>query len=314
MTVTVPATLAWPALPFGAWRETQATLHLWTQVVGKVKLELSPFLNEWWNVAFALTPRGLTTGTIPAGDTMFAVDFDFVDHTLFIRTSDGRTRSMPLIPRSVAAFYAEFLAMLRGLNIDVAINPLPVEIPDPISCEVDTEHDAYDPEPVVRFWRIMLQTEQVLQRFRSSFAGKSSPIHFFWGSFDLSHTRFSGRPASQPADWPRFLRIAEEQENYACGFWPGNATMSGVEFGGPAFYAYCFPAPAGFAEAAARPAAAYFDQNLGEFILRYDDVRRAADPEQALLDFFRSTYEAAATLGGWDRQALERTPPEGANR
>jgi hypothetical protein len=303
-----------PALPLDEWRATQETLHLWTQVVGKVKLELTPFLNEWWNVAFAITPRGLTTGPIPTGSGAFAVDFDFVDHTLFVRTNDGLVRSSPLAPRSVAAFYAEFLATLRGIGVTVAINPMPVEIPRAISLEIDTEHAAYDPEFTSRWWRIMLQTEKALQRFRTPFAGKSSPIHFFWGSFDLGHTRFSGRPASPPSSWPRFLQIAEERENYACGFWPGTATLSGVELGEPAFYAYSFPAPAGFSEAAVRPAGAYYDRNLGEFLLRYDDVRRADDPEQAILEFFRSTYEAAATLGDWDRSALELAAPERVNR
>lgn len=308
-TRAVPTTETWPALPFDGWRESQATLHRWTQIVGKVKLELSPFLNEWWNTSLALTPRGLTTGSIPAGDAIFAVDFDFVDHELVVRAADGRTRSMPLIPRSVAAFYAEFLGMLRSMGIEVAINPVPSEIPNAISCAVDTEHDAYDSEYANRWWRIMLQTERVLQRFRSSFFGKSSPIQFFWGSFDLSHTRFSGRAATPPSDWPRFLRIAEDQENYACGFWPGNMTMSGIEYGEPAFYAYTFPEPAGFREAPIGPAAAYFDSNLGEFVLRYDDARRAESPEQAILDFLKSTYEASATLGGWDRALLERDPP-----
>jgi hypothetical protein len=312
--ITRPSTETWPALPLEAWRETQETLHLWTQVAGKVKLELSPFWNEWWNVAFSVTPRGLTTGTIPAGLGAFAIDFDFVDHTLFVRASDGRTRAMPLIPRSVAGFYAELLAMVRALGIEVAINPISVELPAPIACDLDTAHASYDPESVARWWRIVVQTEQILQRYRSSFVGKSSPINFFWGSFDLSTTRFSGRPASPPAGAPRFLQLAEDQENVACGFWPGNATMSGVAVGEPAFYAYVYPEPPGFAAAPVRPAAAYYDPSLGEFLLRYDDARRADSPEQAILEFFQSTYEAAATLAAWDRTALERIPPAGATR
>ena len=303
-----------PALPLEEWRETQETLHLWTQVVGKVKLALTPFLNEWWNVAFAITPRGLTTGPIPAGDGVFAVDFDFVDHALFVRASEGRTRAIPLIPRTVADFYAEILATVRALGIAVAVNPLPVEIPNPISFDVDTCHDSYDPEPVGRWWRIVLQAEKVLQRFRSPFVGKSSPVHFFWGSFDLSTTRFSGRPVAPPAGAPYFLQLAETQENFACGFWPGNATMTGYELGEAAFYAYVYPAPPGFAGAAVRPNAARYDPDLGGFLLRYDDVRRAAVSDVAILDFFESTYRAAATLAGWDRQALERTPPKGAPR
>ncbi|MGH2559716.1 MAG: DUF5996 family protein [Thermomicrobiales bacterium] len=314
MTITAPTTETWPPLPLEAWRETQETLHLWTQVVGKIKLELTPFLNEWWNVAFAVTPRGLTTGAIPAGDKMFAIDFDFVDHTLFVHASDGRTRSLPLIPRSVADFYAELLATVRAMGIVVAINPLPVEIPNPISCAIDTEHASYDPEPVQRWWRILVQTERILQRFRSPFVGKSSPVNFFWGSFDLTATRFSGRPAIPPAGAPRFVQLAEEQENFACGFWPGNPTMSGVALGEPAFFAYIYPEPPGFREAPVRPEAAYHDPDLGLFLLRYDDARRAASPAAAILDFFQSAYEAAATLADWDRRALERIPPKGAVR
>jgi hypothetical protein len=314
VSITVPAAEIWPALPLEDWRETQKTLHLWTQIVGKVKLALSPFWNEWWNIAFAPTPRGLTTGTMPAGAAVLAIDFDFVDHALFVRVSDGRTRAMPLIPRSVAAFYAELLALLGALGIDVAINPVSVELPDPISCDVDTEHASYDPEPVERWWRIMLRTEQVLQRFRSPFVGKSSPIHFFWGSFDLAATRFSGRPAAPPAGAPRFLQLAEDQENFAYGFWPGNATMSGVTLGEPAFYAYAYPEPPGIREAPIDPKAALYHSDLGLFLLRYGDARRAADPAQAILDFFQSTYAATATRATWDRRSLERIAPRGADR
>jgi Family of unknown function (DUF5996) len=221
---------------------------------------------------------------------------------------------LPLIPRAVADFYAELLATVRAMGIEVTINPLPVEIPNPISCDVDREHASYDPEPVQRWWRILVQIEQILQRYRSPFAGKSSPINFFWGSFDLNATRFSGRPAAPPAGAPRFLQLAEDQENFACGFWPGNATMAGVTVGEPAFYAYIYPEPAGFKEAPVRPSGAHYDPTLGEFLLRYEDARRAASPEQAILDFFQSTYEAAATLADWDRQMLERTIPEGGER
>jgi hypothetical protein len=307
-------TETWPALPLSAWRETQQTLHLWTQIVGKVKLELTPFLNEWWNIAFAVTPRGLTTGTIPAAAGAFAIDFDFVDHTLFVRASDGRTRAMPLIPRSVAGFYAELLATLHTMGIEVAINPISVELPEPIACDVDTEHASYDPESVRRWWWITVQTERILQQYRSSFVGKSSPVNFFWGSFDLNATRFSGRPADPPAGAPRVMQQAEDQENVACGFWPGNATMAGFELGESAFYSYVYPEPEGFRATAVLPEAASFHPDLGLFLLRYDDAQRAPSPEQAVLDFFQSTYEAAATLAGWDRQALERTPPRRARR
>lgn len=301
----------WPSLPLSDWQGTQETLHLWTQVVGKIKLELTPFLNEFWNVAFALTPRGLTTGPIPNGRGAFAIDFDFVDHTLFIRGSDGHTRSMPLIPRSVASFYTELLATVRSMGIEVTINPLPVEVPNPISCEMDTVHASYDPEPVERWWRIMVHTERILQRFRSPFAGKNSPVNFFWGSFDLSVTRFSGRPATPPAGAPRFFQLSERQENLAVGFWPGNPTMSGLTLGEPAFYAYIYPEPPGFKEATLRPAAAGYDPSFGEFLLRYEDARKADSPEQAILDFFQSAYEAAATLAIWDRVALERPESDG---
>jgi hypothetical protein len=309
-----PISEPWPALPLNEWRDTQETLHLWTQIVGKVKLELTPFLNEWWNVAFTLTPRGLTTGIIPAGAGAFAVDFDFVDHALLIRTVDGRIQTMPLRPRTVATFYTEFLAIVRAMGIEVAINPLPVELPDPIPFDTDKTHRSYDPEPVQRWWRIMVQTEKILQQFRSPFTGKSSDINFFWGSFDLSATRFSGRPAEPPQGAPRFLQLAERQENFACGFWPGNVTMSGVTLGEPAFYAYAYPEPPGFREAMVSPAAAGFPPALGEFILNYEDVRHDAAPAQAIHDFFQSTYEAAADLGHWDRLSLEQIPPKGAAR
>jgi hypothetical protein len=314
MAVMERTTKTWPALPLEEWRATQETLHRWTQVVGKVKLALTPFLNEWWNVAFAVTPRGLTTGPIPAGDGAFSLDFDFVEHILFVHSSDGRTQTLPLISRSVAAFYAEFLATLRAMGIAVTLNPRPVEFPSPIHFDLDHEHSSYDPEPVERWWRIMVQTETILQRFRTPFAGKSSPVHFFWGSFDLAASRFSGRPADPPAGAPRFVQLAETQENFACGFWPGNATMTGFELGEPAFYAYVYPAPPGFAAAAVRPDATRYDPDLGEFVLQYDDVRRAAAPDAAILDFFESTYRAATTLAGWDRRALERTPPRRVDR
>lgn len=314
MTVTERNVEPWPALPLGLWQETQETLHLWLQIVGKIKLELTPFLNEWWNVAFQVTPRGLTTGTIPYRTGAFEIVFDLIDHTVFIHASDGRTRSLPLVPRPVAGFYAEIMETLRTMGIDVTINPLPTEIPNPISCDIDDVHSAYDPEFVERWWRILLQTEKILQRYRSSFVGKSSPVNFFWGSFDLSMTRFSGREAEPPAGAPRFLQIAESQENAACGFWPGNPTMSGVTLGEPAFYAYIYPEPPGYKDAVVRPDAAHYDSRLGQFLLRYDDARRAPSPEGTILDFFESAYQAAAKLADWNRDFLERTPPAGANQ
>jgi hypothetical protein len=247
----------------------------------------------------------MTTGLIHAEPAAFAVDFDFIDHTLFIRASDGQTRSMPLVPRSVAAFYHEFLDVLRSMAIAVTIDPMPVEIPDPIPCHLDHDHDAYDPEMVHRWWRIMVATDGVMQRFRSSFVGKSSPVNFFWGSFDLGLARFSGRPATPPAGAPRWLQIAETQENFACGFWPGNANMAGYTLGEPAFYAYHYPAPPGFREATLRPDAAFFHPDLGEFILRYDDALATGAPGEAVLAFLESAYDAAASRAGWDRGALE---------
>lgn len=299
--VTAEDTSLWPALPLSQWQETRDTLHMWLQIVGKVKLELCPFLNEWWNITLQLTPRGLTTSTIPSGDLVFAVDFDFIEHNLFIRASNGAGKALPLMPRTVASFYREFMDALNALGIEVAINTLPAEVADPIRCDVDEVHASYDAEYVNRWWRILVQTEKVMQRFRTPFVGKSSPVHFFWGTFDLNHTRFSGRPATPPSSWPRFQRIAEDQENFACGFWPGSGALQE-----PAFFAYTFPEPAGSREAGIRPSAGYFDDELGEFILRYDDVRGSAAPEQAILDFFKSAYEVGAALGDWDRTALEQ--------
>lgn len=314
MAITGHNAETWPPLPLTAWRETQETLHLWTQIVGKVKLELTPFLNEWWNVALAVTARGLTTGPIPSLAGTFAIDFDFIDHTLFIHASTGQTESMPLTSRTVADFYVQFMETLRTMGIDVTINPLPTEIPDPIPCDIDHTHGTYDPEFAHRWWMIQLHVELVLQRYRSNFVGKSSPVNFFWGSFDLTTTRFSGRPAAPPEGAPRFLQIAEAQENVACGFWPGHTTMTGITLGEPAFYAYIYPEPPGFSEASVRPAAARYEPSLGQFLLLYEDARRSASPAAAILEFFESTYEVAATLAGWDRDALERIPPGGARK
>jgi hypothetical protein len=298
----------WPPLAYEDWRETCETLQLWLQIVGKVKLQLVPFLNEWWNVTLHLTARGMTTATIPYGDRAFVVDFDFLEHTVVIKASDGRNDLIRLVPCSVADFYARFMASLQRLGIEVRINPLPVEIPKPIPYDEDRIHRSYDPISVKRWWTIQLQTEKVLQRHRSSFVGKSSPIHFFWGSFDLNHTRFSGRAAPMPQGVPRFLQLAEDQENVACGFWPGNPNYGGVTLGQPAFYAYIHPEPQGFQAAPVEPETAHYDSNFSQFILPYQDLRRAAKPEEDVLRFFRSTYQAGAVLAGWDREALERGP------
>lgn len=305
---------AWPALPHDEWRDTCDTLHLWMQVVGKVKLALSPFENEYWHVAFRLTARGLTTGVIPYRGRSFEVQFDFVDHNVFLHTSEGQTKALALTARPVADFYADFLDVLAAVAIEVAINPLPSEMPNPISCEIDRVHSSYEPEYARRWWQILLRTQAAMERFRSSFSGKSSPIHFFWGSFDLAHSRFSGRPAPVMRGVPRFMQVAEDQENFSCGFWPGNATASGIEYGKAAFYAYAYPEPEGFKAAAFAPDGAYYDPKLGEVILPYDEVRSSEDPDEALLEFLRRSYEVAATLGKWDRAALELRKPEVARR
>lgn len=298
-----PITEIWPPLPFHEWRDTCETLHMWMEIVGKVKLALCPFLNEWWEVSFFVTARGITTSTIPYGTGVFEVNFDFIDHEIRIETSEGATKRLPLRAQSVAAFYAEFMAALADLAIHLEISMLPSEVVDPIRFDRDEVHASYDAPYASRWWQVMVQTEKVLQRFRSPFTGKASPIQFFWGTFDLSETRFSGRPASPPPGSDSIYRIAEDQENYACGFWPGNGG-----FGEPAFYAYVYPAPDGIQSAPVHPDAAYYDEKLGEFVLKYEDVRRASAPDQMLLDFFQSTYEAGARLAHWDRNLLERSP------
>src|SRR5579859_293566 len=291
----------WPALPFEAWRDTRETLHLWTQIVGKVRMELSPPVNHWWHVTFYVTPRGLTTSAIPCQGGTFSVTFDFIEHNLFVLTSDGTAKTLPLIPRSVAAFYRELMACLQALGIEVTINTLPSEIPSPIRCDEDEIHASSDPVYAHRFWRILAQIETVLQRYRSNFLGKSSPVHFFWGSFDLALTVFSGRRAPERPGVDRITREAYSHEEISCGFWPGDERSPT-----PAFYSYTYPEPPELGTASIRPAAATYNQQLGEFLLPYDDVRNASSPEQELLEFFQSSYEAGATLGQWDRKALER--------
>jgi hypothetical protein len=292
---------AWPDLPLDAWRDTYATLHMWTQIVGKVRLALSPPINHWWHVTLYVTARGLTTSPIPYGTRTFAVSFDFIDHNLLIQTSDGTSKSLGLFPRSVAEFYHEFMAALRALHIDVTINTLPQEVPDPIHCDVDDVHASYDPEYAQRCWRILVQTDRVFKAFRGRFAGKCSPVHFFWGSFDLAVTRFSGRRAPERPGADRITREAYSHEVISGGFWPGSGPVQEA-----AFYAYAAPMPPGFERAAIRPASAWYSTELGEFLLRYDDVRRADAPDAMLLDFLQSTYDAAADLAGWDRAVLER--------
>jgi hypothetical protein len=290
-------------LPLAAWQDTYETLHMWTQIVGKVRLALSPLVNHWWEVTLYVTPRGLTTSSMPYGTHTFEVAFDFLNQTLWVWTSEGASRAMALYPRSVADFYREFMAILHTLGIAVAINPLPQEVANPIRCDEDHEHASYDATYATRWWRIMVQSDRVLQQFRARFTGKSSPVQFFWGSFDLAVSRFSGQRAPERPGADRITREAYSHEVSSFGFWPGTIGGPVQE---PAYYAYMSPAPSGYAEAAVRPAAASYNPALGEFILPYEAVRTAADPDATLLDFAQSTYEAGANLATWDRAALER--------
>jgi hypothetical protein len=292
---------AWPSLPYAAWKDTYETLHMWVQVVGKIRLTLSPPVNHWWQVTLYVTPRGLTTSAIPYGVRTFEIEFDFIEHHLAVHTSDGITRYMSLYPRSVADFYRELMSVLHSLGMAVHINTTPQEVPNPIACEIDTVHASYDEVYVHRLWRILVQTDRVFKEFRGRFIGKCSPVHFFWGSFDLAVTRFSGRPAPPRPGADHIQREAYSHECSSAGFWPGGGSMLA-----PAYYAYTVPEPAGLRTAAVRPDGAAYDPQLGEFILLYDAVRTAPDPRAALLDFLQSTYAAGADLGGWDRPALER--------
>ncbi|MGO8949128.1 MAG: DUF5996 family protein [Ktedonobacterales bacterium] len=293
----------WPPLPMGEWQDTYATLHMWTQIVGKVRLALCPPLNHWWAVTLYVTPQGLTTSSIPYGTDYFEIAFDFLDQILWVRTSTGGSRAMALYPRPVADFYREFMAILRTLSIDVVMNPHPQEISNPIPFDEDYEHAAYDAAYAMRWWRILLESDRVLKRFRARFLGKSSPVQFFWGSFDLAVTRFSGRLAPPRPNADRITREAYSHEVSSCGFWPGTIAGPIQE---PAYYSYMAPEPAGFAEATVQPVDASYNREVGEFILPYEAVRTAADPDAMLLAFAQSTYEAGATLANWDRAALER--------
>jgi hypothetical protein len=292
----------WPALPYDAWKDTYETLHMWTQIVGKVALALAPPVNHSWGIALHVTARGLTTRPLPHGIRSFAMEFDFVDHWLIIKTADGDTRTLKLEPRSVADFYRTVMATLREMSLPVKIWPVPVEIPTPIPFEEDTRHHSYDPVSAKRFWRILVQVERVLTRARCDFVGKCSPVHFFWGSFDLAVTRFSGRPAP-PREGPAFMREAYSHEVISHGFWPGGGDV--LE---PVFYAYAAPEPAGFAKGKVEPAAAFYLDQMGEFFLPYEAVRIAPRPDEAIEAFINSTYDRAATLANWDRAALERAP------
>ena len=292
-------TESWPALPYNEWKDTYATVHMWAQVVGKIALAQAPKLNHSWGIAFRVTPRGLTTLTLPYGDRSFTIEFDFIDHALVIRTSDGVVRSLPLGPRTVADVYRDLMDSLRSIGLPVKIWPVAVEIPTPIRLDEDTADRSYDPEYVQRFWRILVHLDRILSDARCDFLGKCSPVHFFWGSFDLAVTRFSGKPAP-PREGPAFMREAYSHEVISHGFWPGGPALDA------SLYAYAVPEPAGLKEAAVEPKSAYYHKEMGEFILPYEAVRIAADPEAAIRAFVESTYDRAATLAKWDRAALER--------
>jgi hypothetical protein len=295
----------WPSLPLDAWRDTYATLHMWTQVVGKVCLALTPLTNHFWNIALQITPRGLSTPTMTANGIAVTIAFDFIDHQLIIRTSDGREQQLALRPMTVADFYGAAMEMLRQLNIRVRIWTTPVEIPDPIPFEQDTTHKSYDPAQVLAFHQVLLAMKPVFEWFRSTFIGKCSPVHFFWGSFDVAVTRFSGDRAPERPGADPITREAYSHAVVSHGFWPGSGPVQE-----PAFYAYAAPEPDGLKTALVRPAAAYYHQELSEFILPYEPVRTAASPADELRAFLESTYDAAAELAGWNRSALERSQRE----
>ena len=298
----------WPELPTAAWRDSYATLHLWTQIVGKIRLAKSPWLNHSWQVTLYVTPRGLTTSPVPDGAGTFQIDFDFFDHTLRISTGDGALRQFALAGQSVATFHAATIAALAELGIIVVIDEMPNELPDPVRFSEDSAHASYDPDAVERFLQILVNSDRVFKQFRTGFLGKASPVHFFWGSFDLAVTRFSGRRAPRHPGGVPHLPDAVAHEAYShevssAGFWPGSGA---IDY--PAFYSYAYPEPSGFRAAKVRPDAAFFSEAVSEFILPYDAVRKADDPDNALLDFLQSTYEAAANSAKWDRDALECDP------
>jgi hypothetical protein len=290
----------WPSLIYNEWKDTYATLHMWTQVVGKITLAQAPPINHSWAISMHLTSRGLSTPLLPHGGRSFAIEFDFVDHTLQVRVVNGSARTLPLASQTVAEFYESLIDILRAMNLPVKIWPMPVEIPNPIRFDQDTVHHTYDPAAANRLWQILTLIAPVLNERRATFLGKTSPVHFFWGAFDLAVTRFSGRTAP-PREGPHFMRDAYSHEVISHGFWPGSGPVLEA-----AFYAYAVPEPAGLKAASVQPKAAYYHAELGEFILPYEAVRTSADPVSAVRQFVDSTYERAATLGGWDRRTLER--------
>jgi len=295
--------ISWPELEWTQWSKTADTLHMWTQIIGKTRLALSPLQAHWWNVPFYVSARGLSTSAMPYGSEMLEIEFDFISHNLRYRLSNGSLLTTPLRSQSVAEFYREYLDNLATLGVSVGIDSMPCELSAPIRFEEDTEHATYDSDAAHRFWRVLLRVEQILQQFSSRFLGKVSPAHFFWGSFDLAVTRFSGRQAPPRPDADAITREAYSHEVISAGFWPGNGG-----FGEAAFYCYASPSPKDLAQAKIQPAAASYNAALGEFILKYDDLRAETSPDIALLQFLESTYEAAANLANWDRALLERDP------
>jgi uncharacterized protein DUF5996 len=291
----------WPALPLADWKDTYATLHMYTQIVGKIRLALSPRTNHWWGSTLYVDAHGLTTSPMPHGDGIFEIHFDFVEHKLVIQTSEGKVFAMPLKPNTVADFHADLMKGLGSLGIDVSIWKMPVEIPDPIAFDRDRQHATYDPEQANRFWRVLLHVDSIFKEFRARFIGKCSPVHFFWGSFDLAVTRFSGRRAPERVGADAMTREAYSHEVISAGFWPGGGKVDGA-----AFYSYAAPEPAGFPGTALGPSGGFYDPEMKEFFLMYEDVRQAASPRNAILEFLQTTYAAGADLAGWDRAALER--------
>jgi hypothetical protein len=297
---------AWPSLPLAEWQATHDTLHMWMQIVGKTRLALAPRQNHWWHVPLYLTSRGLTTSPMPYGSRAFEVEFDFIDHRLLVKTSEGAIREMALRPQAVADFYREYMGVLASLGIVVKLWPVPVEADHSIPFLEDRLHGSYDAPHAHRFFRVLLQADRITKRFQGRFLGKTSPVHFFWGAFDLACTRFNGRRAPEHKDTEWWvLREANSHEEISVGFWPGSGTVAE-----PAFYAYTRPEPPGLASAAIRPAAAYYSRDLADFILPYEAVRSASSPDEAVLEFYQSAYDAGATLASWDRAALDRPPAE----
>ena len=291
----------WPTLPLEEWKDTCATLHMWTQIVGKIRLAQTPLVNHWWNVTLYVSSRGLATSPIPYGTRYFEIEFDFVDHQLVINTCEGYAGTVALVPRTVSAFYHEVMDTLRKLGLEISINTMPQEVPNPIPFPEDQEHASYDADYANRFWRILYQSDKVLKEFRSRFIGKCSPVHFFWGSFDLAVTRFSGRPAPPRPGADLITREAYSHEVISHGWWPG-----GGDIKGPAFYSYTAPEPAGLGLQTVRPEQAFYKKEMSQFLLMYDDIRTVKRPDETLMEFCESTYEAGANLAGWDRASLER--------